>query len=84
MAAEAGAGMSETLPSEKRLDGSWHTDEPPDFTEHGFHTGRKVEYKLNTGQIIFDIYQGYGIFGVGRYHDWMAGSPCVIAWRPTP
>ena len=66
----------------------WHTDEMdlPDFRIHGFHTGRKVRFRLSDGREIEDVYQGWGMFGVGlpgsgTCFDWMGGEPHVVAWK---
>jgi hypothetical protein len=66
--------------------GEWHTEDMnlPDFTVHGFHTGRKVRFRLSDGREIEDVYQGWGIFGIGKGFDWMAGEPYVTAWQPLP
>ena len=58
----------ETLPE-------WKT-EPPDFTVYGFHTGKKIEFRLKDGREIAGIYQGWDVYtsdGVD-YID-------VVAWR---
>lgn len=64
----------------------WHTEDMdlPDFTVHGFHTGRKVMFRLSDGREIEDVYQGWGIFGSGQGFCWEAGEPHVTAWRPIP
>jgi hypothetical protein len=48
----------------------------PDFCVYGFHTGRKIWYKLDTGEEILGIYQGYCIFGSGE------GHLNVTHWKP--
>lgn len=48
----------------------------PNFNVHGFHTGRKVEFRLPDGSEHVGIYQGYGIFGAGT------GRWGVTHWRP--
>lgn len=60
----------------------WITDGVPNFCVHGFHTGRKVKFKLSDGQEVVDIYQGYGIFGIGNGYNWMAEPLGVIGWLP--
>lgn len=62
----------------------WITDGVPNFCVHGFHTGRKVKFKLSDGREIVDIYQGYGIFGTGDGYNWMdLPQPVgVIGWKP--
>ncbi len=49
----------------------------PDFREHGFHTGRKVEVRRASGIEEVTIYQGYGLFGDGlnMFDD-------ATHWRP--
>ncbi len=61
----------------------WHTEELdlPDFTVHGFHMGKTLDYRLSDGQELNGIYQGYGLFGAKPMYDWMAGDPHVVAWR---
>lgn len=59
----------------------WETEALPDFTYWGFHTGRKVEFRLINGEIRTDIYQGYGLFGVGAGYQWQSE---VVAWREIP
>lgn len=48
----------------------------PDFTVHGYHTGRKVWVRTKYGTEDIVSYQGYGIFG----HD--SGNADVTHWKP--
>lgn len=49
----------------------------PDFREHGFHTGKKVEVRRIDGSKEVTIYQGYGLFGNG-----LSMFNHVTHWRP--
>jgi hypothetical protein len=53
------------------------TKEAPDFTVHGFHTGRRVAFQLPDGTELTGIYHGWDVFGANGvdYTD-------VIAWKP--
>lgn len=55
------------------------SDEPPDFLEYGFHTGRKVEVRRADGSEQITIYQGFGLFGEGGME---ALFEDVTHWRP--
>ncbi len=63
-----------------------NTAELPDFTIHGFHTGRKIRYQSRTGKWYEGIYQGWGIFGSGaqelQQDDVIAWEPIVQPWEP--
>lgn len=60
----------------------WNAAYLPDFTVHGFHTGKLVDFMLSDGRELTGIYQGYGLFGKDPMYDWMAGEVHVQAWKP--
>lgn len=63
---------------------TWNTTTLPDFTVHGFHTGRTVRYKTADELVREGIYQGWGVFGKGvdQRQDVIAWQPVVQLWEP--
>lgn len=55
----------------------WNTETLPDFREHGFHTGKLVDFRLVGGSQFTGTYTGYGIFT----HEFVDYEN-VEAWRP--
>jgi hypothetical protein len=55
----------------------WNTETMPDFREHGFQTGKLVDFRLNGGTELTGSYIGWGVF----MHEGVDYDP-VEAWRP--
>lgn len=48
----------------------------PNFTIYGYHTGKLIQVRRESGLELKTIYQGWGLFGDGN------GFQDVTHWRP--